>query len=216
MSLLNKIGSFFSGITSIPSDIVKLAEAAWDGIQVVWHVLTQGAHILFGAWDWVVHGVEWFAGQVGSWAGWVFGNIWQLISHTIPGAIEWVFGQAVHWAGIVVNRLWSWTKTALHLLERAILTAVHLLVNAVKAALHAFVHFATAAIKWVYAKGAWIWNLLSHPGNLAKWIAGAIIEPVVLWFLRAGATVIVWVLRKIVHESSEFAHLIERTLHDLM
>ncbi len=209
MSIFSKIGGFFSGLGALPGDALKVLEAAWNGIKSVWSFITGSYQLLTDAWTWMVNGAEWFAGQVGGWAGEVFHTLWDTLTSTIPKAIAWVFNQAVHWAAValhkVYNELRSWVKSIYAFLVRLI----HDLVNAVKGLLHTFIKWATAPIRWVLHWGAWLIHLITHPDNLANWIASSILEPVIKWFLKSGLAVMVWLLRRVSESTTEFAHLIE-------
>lgn len=209
MSILSKIGGFFEGIGSIPGDVLKGVEAAWNAVRTVWSWLTSISGILTDAWTWVVNGTKWFADQVGDWAGEVFHTLWDTLTSTIPKAIAWVFNQAVHWAAGAI----STAKHELHVfvedIRRWLVKLIHDLVNAVKGLLSQFIRWATAPIRWVLHWGAWLIHLITHPENLAKWVASSILEPVAEWFLKEGSSVIMWAIRKSSTLTTEFAHVLE-------
>lgn len=220
MSIVTKaIGAVESALGAAGSAVesaVQGAEKAIHAIEAAWAFLTGSYQILDAAWTWMVNGAEWLGGNVEKWAGETFGTLWHTITATIPDAIAWVFNQAAKWAYGVASRVYhelrSFATNILHFLERLI----HTLVNAVRGLLLTFIRWATNPIRWVLQWGAWLVNLVTHPERLADWIAASIIEPVVRWLLKEGAKVIVWMLRQVQHEGSEFAHLIEEVLHDLL
>lgn len=216
MSILSKIEGFISGVGAIPGDIIKGLEAAWNSIKAVWSFLVSISGVLSDAWTWVVNGAGWFADQVGDWAGETFSTLWNTLTHTIPDAIAWVFDQAVKWAAGAI----ATAKHELHVfiqdVENYVVKLAHDLVNAVKGLLHDFIRWATNPVRWVLHWGAWLINLITHPQNIANWIAGAILEPVVKWLMKSGADIVVWALRSASSRNSGFAHLIEQVMHDLL
>lgn len=216
MSFFDRIGSFFSGLGSIPGELLKAAEAAWKAIQTVWSWLTRIGQLLTDAWTWMVNGAEWFGSQVAGWSQEVFRTLWQTLTSTIPGAIAWVFGQAVHWAAGAIHELGRVLRVLIGDVRRFLVGLIHTLVNALKAALHSFVHWATGPVKWVLKWGAWLIRLITHPANLANWIASSIVAPIVKWFLKSGADVVVWLLRRSIAKNSELVHLVEDVLHRML
>ena len=209
MSILSKVEGFIGKIGALPADALHVLEAAWKGIESVWSFLTHISGILDDAWTWMVNGVEWFTGQIGDWAGEVFHTIWQVLAETIPKAIEWVFDQAVKWAAGAIGAAKGQLHKLIEDVKKFVLDVIDAVGKGLKARLHDLEKLVWAPVHWVLKEGAWLWNLISHPENIAKWVAGAIVVPVAEWLLHAGATVIVWVLRKLVNESTEISHLLE-------
>lgn len=216
MGIIEKIGGFFTGLGSLPGEVLKGAEAAWHAIQTVWSFLTDSYGVLSSAWTWVVNGWEWLGKQLTDWAGEVFNTLWQTLTETIPDAIVWVFDRAVKEFVVALARVYNELRGALDAVYKFLLRLIHGLINDLKAALHAFIKWATNPVRWVLHWGAWLIHLLTHPENIANWIAGAIIEPVVKWLVRSGSHVVVWALRMATTKDSAFAHLVEDVLHDLL
>lgn len=216
MGVLEAIGGFFTGLAGIPAEVLKAAEAAWNAIKTVWAFLTRAGQVLDSAWTWMVHGAEDLGGMLEAWVGEAFNALWVTLTQTIPGAISWVFLEAVHWAGRAVKHAWDVLAKSIHDVKQWLAELIHRLVGIVKAALGQFIHWATSPIRWVLHWGAWIVNLLTHPDHLAKWVAGAIIEPIVEWLLSAGSAVFVWLLRKAADASSAFAHVIEDAISKVL
>lgn len=216
MSILSKVESIGGAILEAPGEIWNGIKRAWHLVEAVWSFLTGSYKILDAAWTWMVNGAEWIFGNVEHWAGETFGTLWNTITSTIPKAIAWVFDEAVKWAGRqlarVYNELRSWVLSIVHFLEKL----AHDLVNALAGLVRKFISWATAPVRWVIKWGAWLIALITHPERLAEWIASAIIAPVVKWLIKSGASVIAWILRRMASSGSEFAHLIEQVLHDLL
>jgi hypothetical protein len=209
VSIIRTIGGWFSGITNIPGDIVRLAEAAWNGLRGVWSWAVGSYKVLDEAWTWVVHGVEWFGSQVTAWGAYVFGNLWQLVDSTIPNAIEWVYVQGAKYAARAVNDLERWAGKAIDTVLHEAEVFAHDIMSDLRALFDDFARWATGPVRWVLQWGAWLVELISHPERLANWIAGAIVLPVVRWLLLEGASVLVWLLEQASEESTDFAETVE-------
>lgn len=216
MSVLSKIGGFFEGLGALPGDVLKGLKAAWSAVKSVWSFLVSISQLLTNAWTWVVNGIGFLGRQVGDWAGEVFSTLWDTLTSTIPKAIEWVFDQAVKWAENAVKAAVGQLRKWVDDIYKYVVKLIHDLVNAVKAGLHDLIKWVTAPVRWVLHWGAWLIHLITHPENLANWIASAILEPVVKWFLKAGSSIVVWLLRSAASKGSEVAHLFEDVLHDML
>jgi phage-related protein len=209
VSIFDKVAGFFSSAFHTVGD---LASKVFNAIRSVWGFLVHIGGILSGAWDWMVNGVTWFTSQASNWAAAVFTTTWNTLTHVIPGAARWAFSQATRWAagaihtlggflkGLVKNVI-SWARRELHALSR---TAKHWVSDVIK--------WVTGPIRWVLNVGRHIANLVLHPKALVQWFLGALIVPLIMWFLRSSAPVLVWMIRSVASRESELAHIIEDVL----
>lgn len=215
-SIIGDIESAFNEIGGAAEDVLKLAGKVWQAFAGLWGFLQRIGTMVNEAWDWMVNGVDWFGGQLEGWAAEVFGTLWHIATHTIPGAVAWAITQAVRWAAhevaVLSRKAKQWVDDALSYLERL----VHKLVNDVKGALHTFKRWATDAIRWVLHWGPWIVHLLKNPINIAEYILRALVEPLVAYFLTSSAPVFGWLFRRWVAHSTEGAHTIEQILADVI
>lgn len=216
MSIFGAIEEAAGFVGSLPEKAVSGVKAVVHKLAVVWHFLVSIAGVLSDAWTWVVNGVFWLGDRIGAWAGEVYRTLWQTLVHTVPDAIAWVFSKAAHYAAAIVTKVYNELHSWVLAVERFVVKLVHDLVNALGNLVRKFIHWATAPVQWVLRWGAWLIRLITHPGNLANWIAGAILEPVIKWFLKAGASVVVWFLRLALSKGSPLVLLIEDVLHEML
>lgn len=216
MSIFSALEEAAGFVGSLPERALKLGESVLHKARAVWSFLVSIGGVLSGAWTWVVNGAFWLGDRIQAWAGEVYRTLWQTLTRTIPDAIAWVFVRAAKYAISAVTKVYNELRSWVLGIERFVVRLVHDLVNAVKAALSTFIRWATAPIRWVIQWGAWLIRLITHPANLANWIAGAIVEPVVRWFLKAGAGVVVWFLRLAFSKGSPLVVLFEDVLHELL
>lgn len=209
MSIFSKVAGWFSGAVN---SVVDLAKRVWGAIGTVWAFLVQAAHLLSSAWDWMVNGVTWFTSQVSDWAAAVYSTAWHTLTNVIPAAAEWAFRQATSWAGAALHTVEHYLLGLWHTLRTWAEREFHSLAHTAKGWVEAVVNWVTGPIRWVLTVGSHIANLVLHPRALAEWIVGSLIEPLVLWFLKSGANVVIWVLRLIMQDSSEVAHLLEEII----
>ena len=216
MSIFGAIEEAAGFVGSLPERAWNLGKSVAHKAAVVWNFLVSIASVLTDAWTWVVNGAFWLGDRIGGWAAEVYRTLWQTLTKTIPDAIAWVFVKAVRWAAAAIAKVYNELRTWVLGIERFVVKLVHDLVGAVRSALHTFIKWALAPIKWVLQWGAWLIKLITHPGNLANWLAGAIVEPVVKWFLKAGASVVVWFLRLALTKGSPLVLLVEDVLHEML
>lgn len=213
MSVFGKIAGFFSGAVN---GLVELAEKVWNAIHTVWSFLTSVATILSGAWDWMVNGVEWFTKTVTDWAAAVYTTAWHTLTNVIPKAAEWAFHTAAKWAAAALHTVEHFLRGLIHTLRTWVEHEVSGIYHFFRNLIGSVVKWVTGPIRWVLSVGRHIANLVLHPKALVEWFIGALIEPLVMWFLRSGANVLIWLLRLAVRDSSEVAHLIEELLEKVV
>lgn len=209
MSIFDDIGHFFSGAISTVGD---LASKVWHAIAGVWAFLVRVAGLVTGAWDWMVNGVTWFTSQIGDWASWVYNTIWHILTKTIPDAATWAIRQATKWAANAVHNLRRFLEGVVKNIVKWITGEIHKLARTAKHWVSDVIKWVTGPIRWVLNVGKHVANLVLHPKALAEWIVGALIVPLIMWFLRSSAPVVAWLIKSIVQRDSELAHLIEDVL----
>lgn len=216
MSVFGKIAGVFEGIFETVTHPVQAFEWLWNGVKWIWWFLTTVASLVSGAWNWMVNGVEWFTDEVSHWAGEAFEALRHIIVDVIPSALEWL-GKTL-WNAVTHAFLKAWRfieSTASHIYSWAV-KELGRLGHAIKVAVNEAIKWVEGAVHFVAHWGGWILHLLTHPDNIVKWILGALVGPLVLWFLRSSAPIIVWLLRQAAKQSSEVAHLFEDVLHDML
>lgn len=216
MSIIDSAEKLASGIIGGAEDVVGLAKRVWDAFKLVWWFLTHVGQLLDEAWVWLVHGVEWFGEQLDHLAGETFGTLWNLVTHVVPSLAAWAYTHSIGWAWkeIVllehavhkfIDDVIKWAGKALHDLEKLLLGWVHKIL-----------HWAHNAVWWVAHRAETVWHLLTHPAVLAELLAAHIVWPVVRWFLKAGAHVVVSLLKQAASRGSEVEHLLEDVIHDML
>lgn len=216
MSIIGKIEGAVGGVISAGEDVVGLAKKVWDAFKSLWWLLDHAALLLTDAWDWMVKGAEYIGVGMEHLISQTGGAIWDLVTHDLPALASWVYRNAIAWAwheitalaGAVEHRVLGvihWAGHELHRLEQLILGWVKSLIR-----------WAEGAVRWVERFGGIVWHLISHPLVLAELLADYIVWPVVKWFLRAGAHIVVYLLKRAATQGSEVEHLFEDVLHDLL
>ena len=194
------------------ASILDLARKVWQSINTIWAFLVQIGTILTGAWDWMVNGVSWFTEQVSDWAASVYTTTWHTLTSVIPKAAEWAFRQATSWAGTALHTAERFLSGLIHSLRQWSERELAGLTHTVRGWFTSILRFVTGPVEWVLHTGRHIANLVLNPQALAEWVVGSLIEPLVTWFLRSGSHVLIWLLRKVIHESSEVAHMLEELI----
>lgn len=206
VSVFSDIGSFFSGAVST---VVDAAKDAWNAIRTVWAFLVQVAKIVDEAWTWVVNGVEWFTSKVEDWAAEVYSGIGHILFTVIPDAIKWAIEQAVGWAARAVRDVDRWAKARFSEVTSWAKRELDHIENLAKGWFDAVVNWVKHPIEWVIKEGEKIVELLFHPEALAKWVLGGLLVPLVTWLLRQAVTILSYLLRIWVDDSSEIASILE-------
>jgi hypothetical protein len=209
VSIFDTIGGFFSGVAK---GVADLAGKVWNAIRSVWAFLVHIGGILNGAWDWMVNGVSWFTSQASNWAAAVFTTTWHTLTHVIPSAARWAFTQATRWAAGAIHTLGGYLKGLVKNVASWALRELHKLSRTAKHWVSDVIKWVTGPIRWVLNVGRHIANLVLHPKALVQWFLGALIVPLIMWFLRSSAPVLAWLVRSFVARDSEVAHIIEDVL----
>jgi hypothetical protein len=213
VSVFSDIGSFFSGAVST---VVDAAKDAWNAIRTVWAFLVQAARIVDEAWTWVVNGVEWFTSKVEDWAAEVYNGISHILFTVIPNAIKWAIEQAVGWAARAVRDVDRWAKARFSEVTSWAKRELNRIENLAKGWFDAVVKWVKHPIEWVIKEGEKIVELLFHPEALAKWVLGGLLVPLVTWLLRQAVTILSYLLRIWVDDSSEIASILEDFIHKVV
>lgn len=216
MSIFDKIAGVFEGIFEVVTHPVQAFEYLWGAVKWIWWFLTTVASLVDGAWNWMVNGVDWFTGEVSKWAGEAFEAIRHVIVDVIPSALEWLgrtmYGLAKSW----FLKVWGFVEsTATHIYGWAV-KELGKLAHAIRVKAEEVLHWVEGAVHFVEHWGSWILHLLTHPDNLAKWILGSLIGPLVLWLLKSSAPILVWLLRQAAHKDSQLVHLFEDVIAGML
>lgn len=209
MSIFSKVAHFFGGAIN---DVVSLAKRVFGAIGTVWAFLVSAATLVTEAWNWIVNGVTWFTSELSNWAAAVYTVAWHTLTNIIPKAAEWAFRQATSWAGSALHTVEHFLSGLIHTLRVWSERELRSLAHAAKGWVKSVIEWVTAPIRWIYNVAKHVVNLVLHPRALVEWFIGSLIEPLVMWFLRSGVNVVVWLMRLAVRESSEVAHLLEEML----
>lgn len=216
MSIIDDIGGAVGSVIGAAEDVGKFAGKVWHAFKLVWWLLTHVAVLLENAWDWVVHGVEWFGLQAEQLASHTFGTFWNLIMHTLPGLVAWTYNHSIGWAYkeilLAVHAIHKFIDDVIKWAGKAFNDVRRTIVHWVRE----ITHWAAGAVRWVTHFGDTVWRLISHPGQLANILADHIVWPVVRWLLRSGANIVVYLLKQAIHSGSGVEHLIEDILHDML
>lgn len=216
MSVFDKLVETAEGAIEAVEHPIQSLEWLWAQVKWVWWFLTTIANLVSGAWDWMVNGVEWFTDEVSHWAGEAYEAIRHVLVEVIPKALEWVVSKLYNVIRSGLLAAWKFIEsTATHIYSWAV-KELGKLGHTIKVAISEAIKWVEGAVHFVAHWGSWILHLLTHPENIVKWILGALVGPLILWFLRSSAPVIVWLLRQAAKESSEVAHLFEDVLNDML
>lgn len=213
MSIFSKVAGFFGGAVG---DVVSLAKKVFGAIGTVWAFLVSAATLVTEAWNWVVNGVTWFTGELQNWADAVYKTAWHLFTNVIPKAAEWAFRQATSWAGAALHTVEGFLHGLIHSVATWAKGEFASLAHTVKGWVSSIIGWVAGPIKWIIHVAKAAVNLVLHPQALAEYLVGHIIEPLIMWFLRSGANVILWFLRLLIRDTSEVAHLIEELMEKVI
>lgn len=216
MSVIDTVGKLIGGVVEAGEDVAGLAKKVWDSFKRLWSQLTAVAQFLTDAWDWMVKGAEYIGVGLEHLAKETAGVLWNVVTHDIPTITAWLYHHTVEWAWNEIEKLSravakyvddviKWAQRELGRLERLLLGWVRKIL-----------HWAAGAVHWVTHFGDTVWRLISHPGQLATLLADHIVWPVLAWFLKEGAKVIVYLLKQAMARGSEVEHLAEDIIHDLL
>ena len=209
MGVLKAVGGFFSGAASA---IAGGATAVYNAIKLVWHFAAEVFSLVGGAWDWMVNGVGWIGDNLIGFAARVLHGLEWLLLHVIPEGLKWLFAKAVRF-----------TRVAVATVEHALSVALGAAVRWARGALNTLEHWARAAVRWLTRIAGEAWSfvenvgkriaaLVLHPERLVAWILGALVLPLLRFFIEASAPLLVWLFRAFVRESAAFAHTLEDVL----
>lgn len=220
MSVLGEIGKIVeapvNAVAGAAESVADLAVKVFKGIGRLWGFLTDTAKALDGAWDWVVHGVEWIGLNLDHLAGETFGWAWGIVTHLIPGIAAWVYNNAIGWAWKELEIL---AASAEHAVAGAIKWAGKEISYVEKVIAHdvkSVTRWAAGAVHWVEHRAGYVWHLLTHPVALAELLAADIVLPIVKFILKSSAPIVVWLLKSALSKGSAAEHLVEDILHDLL
>lgn len=220
MNVLSKIGGAIEGageaVISAGESVVHLAEKVFHGFEWLWWFLKNTAKILDGAWDWVVHGVEWLGINLDHLAGETFGWGWGIVTHLLPSLVAWAYNNSIGWAWGELKML---AKSAAKAVSDALKWAakeIDYVEKVIGRDVKSVTKWAAGAVSWVEHRAEYVWHLLTHPAALAELLAADIVVPIVKFILKSSAPIVVWLLKGALSEGSEAEHLVEDILHDLL
>ena len=213
LSVLDWVAGAFNTITAIPGDVVRLLYRA---IRGVFHFASGIFDLVGGAWDWMVNGIEW----VGSRAVWAvestFNGLRWIVTHWVPMAARWALDGAVRFARAGLHDLERWAagmvRSAVRFLHGLIRTVEHW----AQAAIRDVWHTLTAAANWIAHATWYVFDLVAHPGRLAQWVAGSIVQPVLRWLLSSSEGVLKWLVRQLPSATEELAHVLEDVFSSIL
>jgi hypothetical protein len=220
MSIIDDVGNALEeaggAVVGAAESVAHLAGKVFKAFEWVWWFLKNAAALVFGAWDWMIHGVEWLGVNLDHLAGETFGWAWGIVSHLIPTIAAWVYNHSIGWAfkeiEIAAADAWKWVKGAVSWAGKELSKLGKLLAHEVGV----LTKWAAKAVWWVEHRAEWVWHLITHPEALAKLLADHIVLPIVKWILKSSAPIFVWLFKEAASEGSAIEKLIEDILHDML
>lgn len=206
MSIIGDITKIFTGPVE---DVVSLANKTWEAIKGIWYAITHPSEMLDAAWNWMVNGTDWIVYQVAVFASHAETAVLHVLLTTIPKAIGWAISETWKLAKWEIERAYNELRYVVRIGTNFLLSLIYKVAKDAEGVVRDVVRWVTHAVEWVDKFGAQVWNLLSHPERLVKWIMGSLVGPFVIELARLSVPVLAFLFKSWTRNSSELAHVAE-------
>lgn len=209
MDVFGALDSIWHGITGGFNAVI---DAAKHAARWVLHFVTAIFDLVGGAWNWMYNGLGWLGDNVIGFASRVLHLLEHVVLHIIPEAIGWLTGTLIRWAKAAIEYAKRKVEDALNKAKRFLLGLVNTLSHWAHAAVKFVEGVANKAWGWVTKAGKFLYDLVSHPDRLVAWILGALVVPLVKFFIERSGWLVLLLLRAFEREAVAFASMLEGVL----